>query len=99
MWEAYRRFRHDPAQVAFDTARKNLLHPESARLLSFEKIVKDESYSKCDTYLLRYAIRNSYGEYGIEEKFVKRDGRTDVQYYAERQLLKNRYVKVKNPVQ
>lgn len=90
MWESYRRFRHDPGQIAFDSVRKNLADPESTRLLSFEKIIKDGAFSSSDTYLLRYATKNAYGEYGINEKFVKKDGSTDVQYYAERQSLKNK---------
>lgn len=92
-WESYRRLRHDPAQIAFDTLRKTLPDPASARILSFEKIVKDEAYSKYDTYLLRYASRNAYGEYGIDEKFVKEDGSTDVLYYAERLTFRNKVAK------
>ncbi|GFO60713.1 hypothetical protein GMST_30380 [Geomonas silvestris] len=97
-WETYRRFRHDPGQVAFDGVRKTLPDPESARFLSFEKVVKDEDYRKYDTYLLRYATKNSFGEYGINERFVKKDGSTDEPYYAERQKLKTRVTKTGNEV-
>jgi len=55
--EAWLRIKKDPAQRCLDTARKNLLDPDSARIISFSYIQKEYAY------VLKYRSKNSYGAY------------------------------------
>lgn len=69
--EAWRRIQKDDAQLCLDIARKELKDPESARLISLEKVTYKEDKSRAGTYLLRYKAKNSYGAYVIGEEYFQ----------------------------
>lgn len=71
--ETWRRIQKDDAQLCLDVARKELKDPESARLISLEKITFKEDKSRAGTYLLKYKAKNSYGAYVTGEEYFQYD--------------------------
>lgn len=69
--ETWRRIQKNDAQLCLDIARKELKDPESARLISLEKVTYKEDKSRVGTYLLRYKAKNSYGAYVIGEEYFQ----------------------------
>lgn len=98
--EAWLRIKKDKAQLCLDVIRKDLKDPDSARIVSFEKIVKDANYSKTDTFLLKYRAKNSYGAYNIAEEHFSFIGdlcTVDVVYKLDKDIneLKSRNINKK----